>query len=283
MFNPSQRSIINGTDTGFVGFLAPRYANGTWGLQDPIFCSPLQDFTACYLNPAGGETYEGPVWLYTLYAPGDMATLIATLGGRARFVDRLNWLHTSGVLYVGDEQSFLTVYLYHYAGRPGLSAARAHTYIPALFNASVNGIPGNDDSGAMGSFAALSMLGVWPVAGQDVYLVTPPFFEEVSVRNKLTGKVATIRNLNFEPGGAKVYVQSATLDGVPYSRNWVTHSFFADGGVLELTLGSEESTWGTGEADVPPSLGPFGNGTAVPGMGTDMGMGTAMGFGGAVA
>jgi putative alpha-1,2-mannosidase len=284
MFNPSQRSIINGTDTGFTGFLAPRYANGTWGIQDPIFCSPLLDFPACYLNPAGGETYEGPVWLYKFYAPGDMATLIAVLGGRERFVQRLDWLHTSGVLYVGDEQSFLTVYLYHYAARPGLSAVRAHSYIPSLFNASTNGIPGNDDSGAMGSFAALSMLGVWPNAGQDVYLIVPPFFEEVSIRNGLTGKVATIRNVNFDPAHRDVFVQSATLDGKPYTRNWLSHAFFADGGVLELTLGAEESAWGTGEGDVPPSLGPFGNGTGSPdSTGMGMGMGMGMGFNGAMS
>jgi putative alpha-1,2-mannosidase len=49
MFKPDQRSEINGVDTGFVGFLQPRYMNGSWGYQDPIFCSPLQEFTGCYL------------------------------------------------------------------------------------------------------------------------------------------------------------------------------------------------------------------------------------------
>lgn len=49
MFKADQRSEINGVDTGFVGFLQPRYSNGTWGYQDPIFCSPLQEFTGCYL------------------------------------------------------------------------------------------------------------------------------------------------------------------------------------------------------------------------------------------
>jgi putative alpha-1,2-mannosidase len=66
MFNEDQRSSINGVDTGFTGFLQPRYMNGTWGYQDPIFCSPLMNFTSCYLNPDGHETYEGSCWLYTL-------------------------------------------------------------------------------------------------------------------------------------------------------------------------------------------------------------------------
>jgi putative alpha-1,2-mannosidase len=66
MFKADQKSSINGVDTGFTGFLQPRYMNGTWGFQDPSFCSPLMSFTSCYLNPTGHETYEGSAWLYTL-------------------------------------------------------------------------------------------------------------------------------------------------------------------------------------------------------------------------
>ena len=262
MFKADQRSIANGVDSGFEGFLQPRYMNGTWGYQDPIYCSPLLDFTGCYLGSGGGETYEGPVWLYTFFVPGDMATLISTLGGRERFLQRLNWLHDSGVLYLGDEQSFLNVFLYHYAGRPALSAERAHQYIPSLFNDGLGGIPGNDDSGAMGSFEAFVMMGLFPNAGQDVYFIIPPFFQSISIKNGQTGKTATIKNVNFDPTYKNIYIQSAKLNGVPYTRNWLQHRFFLDGGVLELTLGPQESAWGTRPEDVPPSLGPFGSGNA---------------------
>lgn len=259
MFKPDQRSYYNGVDSGFEGFLQPRYMNGSWGYQDPIYCSPLMNFTGCYLNPAGGETYEGPVWLYTFFAPGDMASLITTLGGRERFIKRLNWLHESGILYMGDEQAFLTLFLYHYVGRPALSAERAHQYIPSLFNDTLGGIPGNDDSGAMGSFEALVMMGLFPNAGQDVYFIIPPFFESISIKSGQTGNTATIRNINFNPNHQNIYIQSATLNGAPYTRNWLQHSFFMDGGILELTLGPEESRWGTRPEDIPPSLGPTGN------------------------
>ena len=261
MFKADQTSAINGTDTGFIGFLQPRYTNGTWGYQDPIFCSPLLDFTGCYLNPSGRETYEGPIWLYTFFAPGDMKTLIRTLGGAESFVQRLDFFHDSGMAYIGDEQAFLDVFLYHYAGRPGKSSERAHFYIPSQFNASLNGIPGNDDSGAMGSFEALTMMGIFPNAGQDVYFITPPFFEEVAIRNGQTGKTATIKNVNFDAGYKNIYVQEARLNGEVYERNWLQHSFFLEGGTLELVLGPEESAWGTREQDVPPSLSAGGNGT----------------------
>lgn len=260
VYNPTQTSSINGTNTGFVGFLQPRFLNGTWGYQDPIFCSPLLNFTSCYLNPDGHETYEGSSWLYTFFAPGDMAALIATLGGPEAFVRRLDFLHDSGLLYIGDEQAFLPVFQYHYAGRPARSAVRAHSYIPSQFNTTLVGIPGNDDSGAMGSFVALAMMGLFPNPGQDVYLITPPFFEEVNVTNRITGKTATVRNVNFDPSYDAVYIQNATLDGATYSRNWIGHSFFLEGGVLELTLGRNESVWGTREEDLPPSLSAMASG-----------------------
>ncbi|GAB7348142.1 hypothetical protein MBLNU459_g6158t1 [Dothideomycetes sp. NU459] len=254
MYKADQNSTINGTETGFTGFLQPRFLNGTWGFQDPIFCSPLYNFTSCYLNPDGHETYEGSAWLYTFFVPGDMASLITALGGPQTFVRRLDYLHDSGLLYIGDEQGFLPVFQYHYGGRPAKSAERAHRYIPAQFNGTLAGLAGNDDSGAMGSFVALAMLGLFPNPGQDVYLITPPFFEQVAVANPLTGNVATVRNVGFDPAYRNIYIQSATLDGRNYTKNWIGHSFFRDGGTLELTLGRNESAWGTRDEDLPPSL-----------------------------
>ena len=234
--------------------MQPRYLNQTFGYQDPIFCSPLLNFTSCYLNPDGHETYEGSAWLYTFFVPCDMASLITTLGGPNQFVKRLDFFHESGLNYIGDEQAFLTVHQYHYTGRPGRSAYRAHTYVPSLFNDTLVGIPGNDGSGAMGSFVAFTMMGIFPNPGQNVYLIIPPFFPSVSIRNGQTGQTATIRNVNFDAAYENIYIQSATLNGEVYTKNWIDHSFFIDGGVLELILGSHKSTWGQGADDLPPSL-----------------------------
>ena len=186
-----------------------------------------------------------------------MGSLIKTLGGPESFTSRLKFLHESGLLYVGDEQAFLTVYQFHYSGRPALSAKHSHSYIPSQFNTTVSGLAGNDDSGAMGSFIVLSMMGLWPVPGQDVYLITPPYFKEVSIRNPITGKIATIRNVNFDPSYKSIYIQSAKLNGKAWTKNWLTHSFFVDGGVLELELGTKESGWGTHLEDLPPSLSDY--------------------------
>ncbi|PIA91827.1 hypothetical protein CB0940_09764 [Cercospora beticola] len=253
LFKADQASFWpNGTDTGFVGFLQPRFANGTWRFQDPMECSPL-DSKFCSYSSNPRETFESAIWEYVFYVPQDQAGLIRAVGGKDDFVRRLDYLHETGLLDIGNEPSELTCFQYHYAGRPGLSAKRLHTYIPSSFNSSINGLPGNDDSGAQGSFLAFAMSGLFPVAGQNVYLITPPFFESVSWTSPVTGKIATIRNVNFDVEYENIYIQSAKLDGEEYTRSWIGHEFFLEGGVLELTLGSEESDWGTREEDLPPS------------------------------
>ncbi|KAJ5291826.1 hypothetical protein N7478_001077 [Penicillium angulare] len=253
LFKKNQASHLeNGTDTGFTGFFQPKYLNGTWGFQDPIACSALASFCSLTSNPS--ETFESSIWEYQFYVPHDMASLIKLLGGADSFVSRLDYFHKSGLADIGNEPVFLTVYDYHYAGRPGLSAERAHWYIPRTFNASENGLPGNDDSGAMGSFLAWSMMGLFPNPGQNVYLIIPPFFESIDITHPETNQTATIRSINFDPSYKNIYIQSAKLDGEPYTKNWIGHEFFTQGMTLELTLGDQESDWGTSKEDLPPSL-----------------------------
>lgn len=107
-------------------------------------------------------------------------------------------------------------------------------------------------------------MGLFPNPGQNVYLITPPYFPTISIKSPLTGNTATIRNVNFDPTYEAIYIQSATLDGEPYTKNWIDHSFFTEGKELVLTLGRNESSWGTQIADLPPSLSNYvgGNGTA---------------------
>ncbi|GAB1315992.1 hypothetical protein MFIFM68171_06202 [Madurella fahalii] len=237
--------------TSFKGFMQPRQVNGTFRYQNTRACSPIHRQHACYYD-TGLDTYEGSPWLYSFFAPQDMATLIRLMGGPAEFVRRLTYFHESGISYMGNEQGFLPVFQFHYAARPALSSLWAHRYIPSLFNASVNGIPGNDDC-AMGAFSAFAMMGFFPVAGQDVYLLTPPFFPEVRLKAKEKGRWAVIRVRNFDPAGERIYIKSARLNGKEYTKNWITHELFIKGGVLELEVSEEEGSWGTRDEDLPPS------------------------------
>ncbi|PTU22575.1 hypothetical protein P175DRAFT_0453228 [Aspergillus ochraceoroseus IBT 24754] len=255
LFRADQTSFLSGTDTGFKGFFQPKYLNGTWGFQDPITCSNIDTSgRSCSLQNNAAETFESSIWEYQFFVPHDMAALITLLGGPSQFVRRLDFLHDKGITYIGNEPAFLTVFQYHYAGRPGKSTSRAHFYIPRFFDPSPTGLPGNDDSGAMGSFVAMTMMGLFPNPGQNVYLITTPFFESVRITSPVTGRNATIRTVNFDPSYQNIYIQSATLDGKSYTKNWIGHDFFTQGRELVLVLGRNESQWGTGAQDIPPSL-----------------------------
>ncbi|KAI1322739.1 glycoside hydrolase family 92 protein [Xylariaceae sp. FL0255] len=236
----------------FKGFMQPRYMNGTWARQNTRLCSPAHGMHSCYFDTRY-DTYEGSPWLYSFYVPQDMASLIAAMGGPQRFVERLDYFHSSGINYMGNEPNFLPTFQFHYAGRPDRSSDWVRHYIPSMFNSSVAGIPGNDDC-AMGAFSAFAFMGFYPVAGQSVYLLTPPFFREISIRAPDGRRQATIRADGATNLGDNVYIQSARLNGVPYTRNWISHDFFARGGVLELTLGTQEGSWGTRPEDLPPSM-----------------------------
>ncbi|PWY81993.1 alpha-1,2-mannosidase family protein [Aspergillus heteromorphus CBS 117.55] len=262
LFRVDQTSFLNGTDTGFKGFFQPKYLNGTWGNQDPLTCSNIDTSgKSCSLQNNAAETFESSIWEYQFFVPHDMATLINLLGGPSEFVRRLDYLHDQGITYIGNEPAFLTVFQYHYAGRPGKSTARAHFYVPRYFNPTPTGLPGNDDSGAMGSFLAMTMMGLFPNPGQNVYLIIAPFFESVRITSPLTGETATVQTVNFDPNYQNIYIQSATLDGEPYTKSYVGHEFFTKGQELVLVLGRNESTWGTGPDDLPPSLSTNGDST----------------------
>jgi putative alpha-1,2-mannosidase len=69
LFKTDQHSSLYGADTGFVGYLQPKLANGSWAYQDPIICSHEAQFDNCYLSTSL-DTYEGSPWLYTFYVPG---------------------------------------------------------------------------------------------------------------------------------------------------------------------------------------------------------------------
>ncbi|KAJ7160027.1 alpha-1,2-mannosidase, putative subfamily [Mycena crocata] len=247
---------------GFSGFIQPRKKNGEWhfdsrydagGVFRPDHCSPVFGHNDCFLGSGGGEFYEASSWEYSWYVPHDMASLVKVMGGKETFSARLDKFFEAGFHDMGDEPGFLPTYLYNYVGQPTKTVDRVDATVAQWYNTSVNGLPGNDDSGSMGAYAVWSHLGFFPVAGQDTYLLNRPYFRNITIRNAASGAVAHIlaQNLTAE----NKYIQSATLNGAPYTRNWISHRLFVEGSTLELQMGSSnESMWGTADGDLPMSL-----------------------------
>lgn len=228
------------TQEGVTGFLRPRNEDGSWAAQYLVRRGTWPDFY-----------YEGDLWTYSLYAPQDVRRLIALSGGNEAFVKRLDTVFDNLHFDMTNEPGFLIPDLYLWAGRPDLTADRVTTFLHRAFGADRAGIPGNDDSGAMSSWYAFQSMGLYPNAGQDVYLIGTPSFSESQI-DLGNGKTFTVRATNFSPDGTNRYVQSATLNGKPLDTAWFRHGQIDKGGTLDLVMGPSPSRWGTTSS--PPSL-----------------------------
>ena len=52
------------------------------------------------------------------------------------------------------------------------------------------------------------------------------------------------------------YVQSLVVNGVPWTKSWVTwEDVFANGWTMEFVLGPEPHNWATGELPPSPAIG----------------------------
>ncbi len=247
-------------DHGSRGFIMPKDAHGNW--VDSIQCNAkygrisyvpytpvMQDWPICVCWWCG-FFYEASSWEYSLSVPHDVAKLVELSGGKEAFKNRLNTLFDKGLYNVANEPSFLSPNLYHWIGRPDLSNERIHQIIDANYNTRANGIPGNDDSGAMSSWLAFHMIGLYPNAGQSYYLINAPYFQKTTIHQE-NGKDFIIEAKNFSEHDK--YIQSVQLNGVDYTKAFIEHGDIVKGGTLTIIMGSKPSVkWGTGI--LPPSL-----------------------------
>ncbi|MEO6521971.1 MAG: GH92 family glycosyl hydrolase [Mucilaginibacter sp.] len=245
-------------DNGSKGFIMPKDASGKWidsiqcdvsnGKANYIPYTPLaQDWPVCVCWWCG-FFYEASSWEYSLYVPHDVAALIKNCGGNGAFERRLNTLFDKGLYNVGNEPSFLSPNLYHWIGRPDLSSVRIREIINKNYNASRSGIPGNDDSGAMSSWLAFHLIGIYPNAGQSYYLINAPAFKQTLIHQE-NGNGFSIKAIGLSD--KKCYIQSATLNGKPFNQSWIEHSDIANGGELVLQMAAKPSGWGS--VVLPPS------------------------------
>ncbi|MBC8008849.1 MAG: glycoside hydrolase family 92 protein, partial [Burkholderiales bacterium] len=201
-----------------------------------------------------GPYYEGTPREYGASVPHDMAGLIQRYGGPAAFVAYLDELFDGGHFHLHNEPLFLVPYAYNYAGRPDRTAERVRRLVDTAFRLKPNGWPGQDDSGAMSSWYVWSALGLFPVAGQDVYLIGSPRFARGLFRlGGGGGKTFSIRAEGVSPENK--YIQAATLNGRPHAQSWFHHADIIAGGELVLQMGPKPSAWAT-SAPPPPSMAP---------------------------
>ena len=153
---------------------------------------------------------------YSLSIPHDVPGLIEACGGKDAFIRRLDTFFANGHFNVANEPSFMTPYLYHWVERPDLSIQRIQQIVNDNYDDSPDGLPGNDDGGAMSSWLVFNMLGFYPIAGQNLYIVGSPMIPEYTIHLSNGKDLKVVR------------------EGELWKQMFITHDVLISGGKLVL-------------------------------------------------
>lgn len=183
--------------------------------------------------------YEGSSWTYSFFVPHQPYKLIELSGGKDMFAAKLDHGLKNGYIDYTNEPAFLAAHLFHYANRPDLASFWVHQLMDNKY--SLKGYPGNEDSGAMGSWYVFAAMGFFPNAGQNIYFLHGPRYRKVEIKLNNTNVTITADNVSEE----NIYVQSCTLNGKPWNQSWITHNELIEGAKLHFVMGAHSSDWGT--------------------------------------
>jgi hypothetical protein len=164
--------------------------------------------------------------------------LIAACGGEETFRKRLDMFFERKRYNVGNEPSFLTPCLYHWIGRPDLTSDRVRQIIEENYTDQPNGLPGNDDSGAMSSWLAFHMLGLYPNAGQSYYLLHAPLLPEWTLQ------LSNGKTLHGIVKGKGTHFEKVTLNGKTLDDARLEHADLMQGGELTFYVSAKRSHLG---------------------------------------
>jgi len=236
------------------GFMRPR-SNGGWLIP---FDPRQVDFNFTEANS----------WQYSFFVPQDISGLIDLMGGKERFARKLDELFTAESKTTGREQADITgligqyahgnepshhmAYLYNYVNQPWKTQAQVRQIMDTFYRPEPDGLIGNEDCGQMSAWYVLSAAGFYPVTpGSPVYVIGSLLFPEVRF-NLENGKSFVIKARGVS--AKKIYIQSARLNGTPYSKSYLTHSDLMAGGELVFEMGARPNLkWGSDDVDVPVS------------------------------
>lgn len=240
-----------------TGFMRGRTADGKWVTPfDPNRIS-VSEYT------------EANAWQYSFFVPHDPWGLAALMGGDEKFVAKLDELFDTkekipnflpdvtgliGMYAHGNEPCHHVAYLYNYAGQPWKSQARARQVASTLYDNTPAGLCGNDDCGQMSAWYAFTTLGFYPVdPASNVYIISSPLVDKVTLKldpKFFKGRSFTVVAKNNSP--TNVYIQSATLNGKPFTHSWISQDEITAGGKLVLNMGpTPNKNWGSAPADRP--------------------------------
>lgn len=196
---------------------------------------------------------EGAPCHYTWYVPHDVYGLMEVMGGKDKFVSKLDSMFTQNRYWHGNEPCHQVAFMFNYAGQPWKTVDAVRSIMDTEYLDSPGGLSGNDDAGQMSAWYMFAAIGFYPVCpGSEYYIISAPTFQRVEFRLE-NGKTFVMS----APGvsGSKRYIKSIKLNGQNYTFNYISHSDIMKGGLMEFEMTDvPQSVWGTRPEDCPPDL-----------------------------
>ena len=248
-----------------TGFMRGRKATGQW--DEPF-----------YADEWGGPFTEGDSWQWSFSVMQDIPGLARLMGGQQAFADKLDAVFAApptlragtygrpihemvemaaigmGQYAHGNEPVHHLLYLYDFAGQPWKAQVRLRQAMTWLYQATPDGLCGDEDTGQMSAWYVLSAIGFYPVCpGDPNYLIGSPLFGKATL-SLAGGKTFTVTaNHN---GPQEFYIQKAQLNGASLDRTFITHDQIINGGGLEFDMGSSPNEhWGVSTLPTSPLAG----------------------------
>ena len=189
-------------------------------------------------DPRQGENFEavpgfheGSAWNYTFFVPHDVEGLAKLMGGKRKFVDKLQRVFDEGLYDPANEPDIAYAYLFsRFRGEEWRTQREVARLLAKYFTTEPDGIPGNDDTGTMSAWAVFSMMGFYPdCPGEPYYTLTAPTFDRVAIDTP-RGELVVERR------GAGDRIRRMTLGGKPLADYRIPHDELLRGGTLTFEL-----------------------------------------------
>lgn len=236
--------------------------------QDGAFQSPFNPFKW------GDAFTEGNSWQWTWSVFHDPQGLINLMGGKKTFNAMMDSVFSlppafddsyygqviheiremqianMGQYAHGNQPIQHMTYLYDWSGEPWKAQYWVREVMDRMYNSNPDGYCGDEDNGQTSAWYVFSALGFYPVCpGSGEYALGAPYFRDVTLHLD-NGKTVDIVADN-----AKRYIQSMTLNGIPYDKNYLKRSDLVNGCALNFRMSTIPSkTRGTSDNAAPYSM-----------------------------
>lgn len=223
---------------GYKNYYDKEYGTFRPLLPDGTFLSPF--------DPRQGENFEenpgfheGSAWNYTFYVPHDIKGLVKLMGCQKKFVDKLQMVFDTGLYDAANEPDIAYPYLFSYfKGEEWRTQKIVRNLLNTVYHNAPNGVPGNEDTGTMSTWAIFSMLGFYPVCPGDVnYVLTSPTFDKVTIQldKKYYPKgELVIESKHNTP--EDIYIKEVKAGGKKLKGFTISHKELMDAGTLQFEL-----------------------------------------------